>query len=165
MIMGQKQQVYDALEKAGISFEMVEHDAVFTVEEIDKLGFEPKYQIAKNLFLRDAKGKRHFLVTVDAKRPIDIKLLEKMLGSTRLSFASEERLQKHLGLTKGSVSPFGLLNDSEGAVEFYLDEKLNDGNGIGLHPNDNTASVFITAEDLIRFVKGTEHEVKILRFD
>lgn len=162
--MSQKQLVYDTLEKMNIPFEKVEHTAVYTIEEMQKLGFPAGATVAKNLFLRDAKGKRHFLIVVGAEQPVNLKYLEEPLQSTKLSFASEERLQKHLGLAKGSVSPFGLLNDAEQWVEFYLDEKLLAHQVIGVHPNDNTATVFISPENLLQFVGATGHELHSIRF-
>lgn len=157
--MSQKQMVYDALNEMNIPYRSVEHTAVFTVEEMRKLKFPPGAEIAKNLFLRDAKGRRHFLITAGAEQAVDLKALERILDSTRLSFASEERLQKYLGLTKGSVTPFGLLNDTGQSVEFYLDEALCNTRVVGVHPNDNTATVLISAGDLQKFIRATGHEI------
>lgn len=159
-----KQLVYDTLTDLGISFEAVEHPAVFTIDEMLKLDFPPDVRIAKNLFLRDAKGKRHFLVVADMEQTVDLKRMEEILSSSRLSFASDERLQKHLGLTKGAVSPFGLINDPEQQVELYLDEKLRNYQTIGVHPNDNTATVLISFEGLQKFIGATGHEVHFVDF-
>lgn len=160
--MSGKQAVYDKLKELDIPCRAVEHDAVFTVEEMSKLEFPPEAVAAKNLFLRDAKGKRHFLVTARAHQPVDLKALEGALGSTKLSFASEERLGKHLKLTKGSVTPLGLLNDPQGNVEFYLHDELRHCGSIGVHPNDNTATVFLSGASLIRFVEATGHTVNFV---
>ncbi|HHV11560.1 MAG TPA: prolyl-tRNA synthetase associated domain-containing protein [Clostridiales bacterium] len=162
--MSKKQLVYDKLADMGIPFQTVEHVAVFTIEEMQILDFPPHLKIAKNLFLRDAKGKRHFLVVVDAQQEVNLKHLEKVLNSTKLSFASEERLQTYLGLTKGAVSPFGLLNDTDNHVEVYFDKKLREGSAIGIHPNDNTATVFITFENLLKFIEAIGHQVKLIDF-
>lgn len=162
--MSQKQFVYDALSKMGISFQSIEHQAVFTVEEMKLLEFPANSQVAKNLFLRDAKGKRHFLIVADADQPVNLKQLEQVLGSTRLSFASEERLQKYLGLTKGSVSPMGLINDTGHAVELYFDKALCETELIGVHPNDNTATMFLDFENLHRFFNETGHSVNFVDF-
>lgn len=162
--MNQKQLVYDTLTGMKIPFQSIEHRAVFTVEEMQSLNFPAGSRIAKNLFLRDAKGKRHFLVVADADQPVDLKQMEQVLASAKLSFASEERLQKHLGLTKGSVSPFGLINDRACSVEVYLDEKLQGADRVAVHPNDNTATVFITFDDLLQFISSTEHKVNLINF-
>ena len=114
----EKQRVYDALEQLKIKYEVVEHEPVHTMEDMDRLGLPQKGTLCKNLFLRDAKGKRHFLVTCDEKKTVDLKTLGRQLGAGNLSFASEDRLEKYLGLKQGSISPFGLMNDTEHAVEF-----------------------------------------------
>ena len=121
----QKQRVYDALDKLGIKYEVVEHEPVHTMEDMDRLGLPEKGTLCKNLFLRDAKGKRHFLITCDENAKVDLKSLGRQLGAGNLSFASEERLEKYLGLKQGSVSPFGLMNDTDHAVEFFIDKNLS----------------------------------------
>ncbi|MDL2254348.1 prolyl-tRNA synthetase associated domain-containing protein [Ruminococcaceae bacterium OttesenSCG-928-I18] len=161
--MEQKQKVLDALGEMQIPYECVEHPAVYTIEEMQKLDFPQGAVIAKNLFLRDAKGKRHFLVVVGSEQAINLKEMEGKLGSTKLSFASDERLGKYLGLTKGAVSPFGLLNDPEGKVEFYLDDTLLKEDKVGIHPNDNTATVFISGPDIVKFAASTGHKTNPLR--
>lgn len=159
--MDKKKLVYDKLIDMNIPFQAVEHAAVYTIEEMQMLDFPPKSRIAKNLFLRDAKGKRHFLVVADAEHEVNLKQLETVLNCTKLSFASEERLQTHLGLAKGAVSPFGLLNDTANHVEFYLDKKLREGDTMGIHPNDNTATVFITFDNLLKFIGAIGHPVQL----
>lgn len=158
-----KQAVYDKLAELGIKYELVEHPPVYTIEEMQRLDFPPQSTIAKNLFLRDAKGKRHFLLVADADANVDLRSLGEKLG-TKLSFASDDRLAKYLGLEKGAVSPFGLLNDQGQGVELYLDEKLRHSALIGVHPNDNTATVFVSCKDLMKFVKDTGHDISFLSF-
>ena len=137
-----KQKVYDALAAAGIEYERVDHPPVFTIEEMDALELPHPEAVVKNLFLRDAKGKRHFLVVLPGHRQADLRTLGERLG-TKLSFASEERLEKYLGLTKGSVTPLGVLNDEDRAVELIFDEELKTMPLLGVHPNHNTATVFL----------------------
>lgn len=146
-----KQKVYDALAEAGIEYERVDHPPVFTIEEMDALELPHPEAVVKNLFLRDAKGKRHFLVVLPGHRQADLRTLGERLG-TKLSFASEERLEKYLGLTKGSVTPLGVLNDENQAVELIFDEELKSMPLLGVHPNHNTATLFLKTEDLIRLV-------------
>lgn len=148
----QKQRVYDALDKLGIKYEVVEHEPVHTMEDMDRLGLPEKGTLCKNLFLRDAKGKRHFLVTADEKTKIDLTSLGRALGAGKLSFASEERLEKYLGLKQGSVSPFGLMNDTDHAVEFFIDKSLSRCKSLGIHPLENTATVFLSFKDLDKFL-------------
>ena len=161
--MGTQQDVYDKLDELQIPFERVEHAAVYTIEDMQALDFPPGATIAKNLFLRDAKGKRHFLVVAAADAKIDLSALGAKLG-TKLSFASDERLGKYLGLAKGAVSPFGLLHDAGHNVEFYLDEKLRPCQEVGVHPNDNTATVFVACAGLVKFAEATGHKVNFVRF-
>ena len=148
----QKQRVYDALEQLKIKYEVVEHEPVHTMEDMYRLGLPQKGTLCKNLFLRDAKGKRHFLVTCDEKKTVDLKTLGRQLGAGNLSFASEDRLEKYLGLKQGSVSPFGLMNDTEHAVEFFIDKDLSRCKSLGIHPLENTATVFLSFKDLDKFL-------------
>ena len=148
----QKQRVYDALEQLKIKYEVVEHEPVHTMEDMDRLGLPQKGTLCKNLFLRDAKGKRHFLATCDEKKTVDLKTLGRQLGAGNLSFASEDRLEKYLGLKQGSVSPFGLMNDTEHAVEFFIDKDLSRCKSLGIHPLENTATVFLSFKDLDKFL-------------
>lgn len=144
--------VYETLDRMGIEYEYVEHVPVFTVEEMEKLPFPADVMIAKNLFLRDHKGKRHFLVVVRKDKNADLKRLGEALG-TRLSFASEERLEKHLRLTKGSVSPLAAVNNEDRRVEFFFDRDLAECPRVGVHPNDNSATLFMTFDDIVRVVE------------
>lgn len=148
----QKQRVYDALNKLGIKYEVVEHEPVHTMEDMDRLGLPEKGTLCKNLFLRDSKGKRHFLVTCDEKKKVDLKSLGRALGGGNLSFASEDRLEQYLGLKQGSVSPFGLMNDTDHAVEFFIDKDLSRCKSLGIHPLENTATVFLSFKDLDKFL-------------
>ncbi|HIW22281.1 MAG TPA: prolyl-tRNA synthetase associated domain-containing protein [Candidatus Dorea intestinavium] len=147
-----KETIYEKLKELKIPYEVVDHPPVFTMEEMDQLGLTKKGTLCKNLFLRDAKGKRHFLITCDENTVVDLKSLSKKLGAGNLSFASEERLLKYLGLTEGSVTPFGLLNDTNHDVEFFLDKNLTKAKRIGIHPLTNEATVFLTLKDLEKFL-------------
>ncbi len=162
--MEQKQLVYANLNEINIDFQAIEHPAVYTIEEMKTLDFPAHTTVAKNLFLRNGNGKEHYLLIVEEDQNIDLKEVKAMIASSRLSFASEERLEKYLGLTKGAVSPFGLLNDKQNEVTVYVDNQLKEANVIGFHPNDNTATVFITFEQLLQFIKATNHEVHQLNF-
>ena len=155
----QKKRVYDALDKMKIKYETVEHEPVFTMEDMDRLGLTKKGTLCKNLFLRDSKGKRHFLVTADENTKIDLKTLGRQLGAGNLSFASEERLEKYLGLKQGSVSPFGLMNDTDHAVEFFIDKDLSRCKSLGIHPLENTATVFLSFKDLDKFLWDLDVDV------
>ena len=113
-----KNDIYDLLNAKNIPFTCTEHRPVYSMEELDVLEIPADAIICKNLFLRNNNGKQHFLLTIPAATPIDLKQLATSLGSSRLSFASAERLKKYLGLQSGLVSPFGLLNDTSKSVIF-----------------------------------------------
>lgn len=154
-----KQQVYDALNTLGIEYETEEHEAAFTIEDIDKMGLFKRGVGCKNLFLRDASGKRHFLLVAPEHKPVDLKSVRAQIGCSRLSFGSEERLDRCLKLTKGSVSPFGLINDNDRNVEMIFDEDLKGENSVGFHPNINTATVWLKFDDLLKFVNSNGNEI------
>jgi Ala-tRNA(Pro) deacylase len=116
----------------------------------------------KNLFLRNKKGDRHYLVVAEHRKPVDLQALVKKLGDDRLSFGSPERLQRHLGLTPGSVSPFGLINDPAHAVRVVIDADLRDASSVAFHPNVNTATLRITSADFLRFLESTGHHVRFV---
>lgn len=159
-----KSEIYMLLREKDISYEAVEHEAVFTMEEMERAGIDRHGCICKNLFLRDAKGKQHFLVTVPDERRVDLKWLSEALGTSKLSFASAERLDKYLGVPQGSVSPFGILNDESRSVLFAADETLASLPVVGVHPNDNTATVFLSFADLRSIIEEHGNAVSLLRF-
>ena len=159
-----KSEIYALLREKGVSYEAVEHEAVFTMEEMERAGIDRHGCICKNLFLRDAKGKQHYLITVPDERRVDLKWLSEALGASKLSFASAERLDKYLGVPQGSVSPFGILNDESRSVLFAADEALASLPVIGVHPNDNTATVFLSFSDLRSIIQEHGNAVSLLRF-
>ncbi len=133
-----------------------------TVEESERLVPKLPGAKTKNLFLRDRKGKRHFLVTAPHDVAVDLEALGEALGAGRLSFASPERLQKHLGLTPGAVSLLGLVNDEARAVEFVIDRSLWNATAVHAHPLVNTATMVIAHADLERFLAATGHEPRVI---
>ena len=159
-----KNEIYAFLNEKGIPYKAVEHEAVFTMEEMERAGINAHGCICKNLFLRDAKGKQHFLVTVPDERRVDLKWLSSALGTSKLSFASAERLDKYLGVPQGSVSPFGILNDESRSVIFAADSALTSLPVIGVHPNDNTATVFLSFADLRQIIENHGNSVVLLDF-
>ena len=154
--------VFEALEALGVPYEVWEHPAVYTIEEMDALHLPDPSVVVKNLFLRDAKGKQHFLVELQKDKQADLRALGEHLG-VKLSFASEERLMKYLGLEKGAVTPFGILNDTERAVEVLLDADLECMPLIGVHPNENTATVVLKPADLVRIIERHGNPVEYMK--
>lgn len=155
-----KLKVLDYLNRLDISYEVHEHPPVFTVEEASKYRSNIAFGENKNLFLRNKKGDRHYLVTIAAAKNLDLKKLGETLGE-RLGFASEDRLTKYLGLTRGAVSPFGLINDAEKKVTFILDKDLLKNEKLGFHPNVNTQTVIICTKDFEKFLEAIGHEVMV----
>ena len=160
-----KQAIYSLLREKGISFEKLEHEAVYTMEDMDKAGITAKGTVCKNLFLRDAKGKNHFLVTVPEEKRVDLKNLAEKIGSTKLSFASADRLSKYLGVEQGCVSPLGVLNDESRSVTVVFDQELQCNDAIGVHPNDNTATVWLDFKALRRVIEEHGNEIILVKFD
>ena len=154
-----KEAVYALLRAQGIPFEVTEHGAVYTMAELKDVPLPYPEADAKNIFVRDDKKKNFYLITVRGEKRVDLKEFRKAHGLRNLSFASAEDLLAILQLTPGSVSPFGLLNDSEKRVFFYLDSQFV-GHKIGVHPNDNTATVWLDTNDLVKLIKehGTPME-------
>lgn len=144
-----EQEVYETLEKLAISFDKLEHQAVFTVDEID---FKIDGTQVKNLLLRNGSGKKYYFVIAPEEQKIDLKELGQKIGSGRLSFASEKRLMDLLGLETGSVNPFALSHDMDHKVTVVIDENIDREGNIGFHPNINTATLTIAFKDLERYL-------------
>ena len=146
-----KQDILEMLQKSGVPFTAVEHPAVYTIEEMEALGLPHFEAVAKNLFVRDAKKRNYYLLVAPHAGQVTLTDFAHRAGTTRLSFASPEDLQAILGLYPGAVSPFGILNDEQKMVQVYLDQSFA-GQMIGVHPNDNTASVFLQSDDLLKML-------------
>lgn len=151
--------VEDYLTRLGIGFECHEHPPVATVAEATRYwgGIEALH--AKNLFLRNPKGSRHFLVVLGFTRRADLAALAAHFGEKKLGFASPERLKAHLGLTPGSVSPFGLINDPGHRVEVAMDAAIREAARVAFHPNVNTATLVLGAEGFRRYLAAVGHTV------
>lgn len=141
------------LKGKGIPFEVTEHEPVFTIEEMERLGLTKLGTVCKNLFLRDGKGTKRFLVVMREDRRADLKRLSAQLNASRLSFASAERLMKYLGLTQGAVTPLGILNDASHQVIVVLDKGLLGEKRLGIHPCENTATLWISCPDLLKVIE------------
>lgn len=157
-----ERRVYEALDALGIAYTRHEHPPVFTVEEAEQhwQGIEATH--CKNLFVRNKKGNAHYLVVAERSRAIDMKRLASVLGEDRLSFASPERLAAHLGLTPGSVSPFGILNDAARGVVVVVDQELRGAPRVGFHPNVNTCTITLAFPDFERFLASRGNTVRYL---
>lgn len=158
MIIREEQEVYDVLNLLNIKYKRYEHKAIYTVKEGKELEISIPGKMCKNLFLKNSKGDINYLVILDEDKNINLKLLAKQIGSTRLSFAAEEKLFEKLKLTPGSVTPFGLINNTDSDVAVLIDEELANEEKVNFHPNTNTATIGISYVDLERFVKWHGNE-------
>ena len=146
----QKAEIYDYLDQRGIWHEITEHPAVYDMAEMAAVDLPYPDSDAKNLFVRDDKRRGYYLITVRGDKRVDLKAFRRQQQTRPLTFASPEELGALLGLLPGSVSPLGLLNDGERRVQFCLDRTFLEPPGlIGVHPNENTATVWLRTEDLI----------------
>lgn len=150
--MNGQPELYKTLEELNIPFEYYEHPPAPTIEEAKKYWKDLEATHCKNIFFRNHKGNRHYLVILEHTRALDIHDLEKRLKQGKLSFASPKRMMKYLGVTPGSVTPFGLINDNENHVHLFLDENLKKSESISFHPNINTASLVISFKDFEKFL-------------
>ena len=143
--------ILEVLNKLNIKYDMQEHKAVYTVEEMQEIFLDMQGTGCKNLFLNDAK-KNLFLYTLPEDKRADLKTLPEKISSKRLSFANENDLKIYLGLIPGAVTPLGIINDKEQKVTVVLDKELKNKNVL-IHPNRNTATISIKYDDLIKFIK------------
>lgn len=159
-----KQEIYNFIKNKNIWYEITEHKAVYNMEELNEIDLPYKEYDGKNIFVRDDKKRNYYLITIKGNKKVDLKIFSNTYHTRRLSFASENDLINILNLKPGSVTPLGLLNDRESKVIFYLDEDfLNDQGIIGIHPNDNTATIWLKVQDLINIIKEHGNQVNIIK--
>lgn len=153
--------VINFLNEKNIEYMLHEHPAVYTIDEMNQLGLPHTQWIAKNLFLRDDKKRNYYLLVVRENKKINLKELRVMIDSRPLTFASEKDLDQKLGLIKGAVTPFGIINNHEHDVKILIDTEF-EHHLIGVHPNVNTATVFLQANDLMTCLKDTGNSCEYL---
>jgi Ala-tRNA(Pro) deacylase len=154
-------QVYEALQRMQIPFDYYEHPEAPTIEIAAQFYRGEGTTLCKNLFFRNHKGNRHYLVIMDSRHAMDIHDMEHRLHQGKLSFASPERMMKYLGVRPGSVSLFTLVNDANHEVTLFVDRQLLEAEKVSFHPNDNRASLVITRDDMLRFIReiGNLYEI------
>ena len=157
-----KREIYDYLTDKGIWFEVTEHKAVYNMADVSQIAVPYPEADAKNLFVRDDKKRNYYLITVQGDKRIDLKEFRRKNSTRPLTFASSDELMAVMGLIPGAVTPFGILNDTECKVQVYIDSAFTKPPGIiGVHPNDNTATVWLKTEDLICIIKEHGNVVSV----
>lgn len=159
---GQK-ELYSLLEELSIRYEYHEHPPLATIKDAVTHWKDYNSGRCKNIFFRNHKGNRHYLVILEHLRQLNIHDLEKRLKQGKLTFASDRRLMKYLGLEPGSVSPFGLINDRGKNVHLFIDEKLDEFDRLAFHPNINTATLVISKPDFLKFLDHTGNTYEFIR--
>lgn len=160
-----KAEIYTLLRKMDIPFTVTEHKAVYNMVEAGSLHLPYPEAEAKNLLVRDDKHQHYYLLTVQGDKRVDLKAFRRTYGMRALSFASAEELAALLGLFPGAVTPLGLLNDGTCQVQLFLDSAFTEPPGcIGVHPNDNTATIWLQTADLIELLRRNGSIVHIADF-
>ena len=155
-----KEQIYRYLKQKNIWYEITKHKAVYNMKDLQDIDLPYPEGDSKNLFVRDDKKRNYYLITVKVTKKVDLKEFRHQNNTRPLSFVNEKELLELLNLKPGSVTPLGLLNDKEHKVEFFIDNELLEEPGIiGVHPNENTATVWLKTRDLITILK--ENNVKV----
>lgn len=156
-------RLYDILSKLNISFDYHEHPPAPTITEAKVYWKDLDATHCKNLFFRNHKGDKHYLVILDHMQQLDIHDLEKRLKQGKISFASSERMEKYLNIKPGSVSPFGLINDEKKHVQVFCDSNLQKSTKISFHPNINTASLVLQFSDFMKFMEWTGNRYSFIQ--
>ena len=156
------EKVLAYLNEKGLEFSWYTHPEAPTIEIARQYWKQDGSKHCKNLFFRNHKGNRHYLVVLDCERDLDIHDLEKRLHQGKLSFASPQRMEKYLGLQPGSVSPFGLINDIDNHVHLFMDKNLKDETSLSFHPNDNHATVVIATEEFMRYLDAVGNSFEFI---
>ncbi|MGE3958827.1 MAG: prolyl-tRNA synthetase associated domain-containing protein [Vicinamibacterales bacterium] len=162
MVLPEEQPVLARLSQLGIPFDRHEHPPIATGDE----GLEHWERIdavhCKNLFLRNQKGTRHYLVILPVTKRAELRYVADQVGDGKLSFASAERLLRYLGVTPGSVSPFGLIHDTEHHVRVFLDRELRGATRISFHPNINTRTLVLSFADFEKYLATTWNVIRFI---
>lgn len=160
--MERQEIVFDYLNAHGIRYATYTHPEAPTIEIAKTYWHDDGSKHCKNLFFRNHKGNRHYLVVFDCDRDLAIRDLEQRLHQGKLSFASEQRMERWIGLCPGSVSPFGLINDTENHVHLFLDRNLQHYDSLSFHPNDNRATVVIAQEEFLRYLESVGNSYEFI---
>ena len=157
--------IYALLESLSIPFERYDHAPVFTCDEADAAVPNTAAVQTKNLFLRDKRGRRHILLVTSCAKSVDVKRFADQIGADHLSFGSAERLEKYLGVTPGSVTVLGLMNDTALGVELCVDADVWHTPSWRCHPLINSVTLVLARTDIERFFSHTGHTPRVLKLE
>jgi len=160
--MNKRAAVITYLEEQNIPYEIHEHPPVPTVEAALPYWKDIQASHCKNLFFRNHKGNRHYLVILEHRRQLNIRDLEQRLKQGKISFASPQRMERYLGLSAGSVSVFGIINDFENHVHLFIDKALQSASHISFHPNENNATLVISFASFLRFLESSGNSYEFI---
>ena len=161
--MEPREKVLMVLESLRIEYKLYDHRAIPTIEAAAEIWKDIDSSHCKNLFFRNHKGDKHYLVILNYLQQLDIHDLEKRLKQGKISFASDHRLEKFLGLMAGSVSPYGLINDENNHVHVFIDESLKNSEKISFHPNVNTSTLVVQFSDFMRYLEWTGNSYEFIK--
>lgn len=158
-----KQEIYDYLQEKTVRYEITEHKAVYNMAELSQVDLPYPEADAKNLFVRDDKKRNYYLITVKGDKKVDLKEFRKKNNLRPLSFASESDLMNIMKLSPGSVTPLGIFNDEQIKVTVFLDQDFwKRENLIGVYPNDNTATVWLRPDDLVKLIQEHGNDIRVV---
>ena len=157
-------RTYDFLDKLGIEYQRIDHEAAFTMEVCEEIDKTLGATICKNLFLCNRQKTDFYLLMIPGDKTFKTKELSHQIGSARLSFASPQDMEKYLDITPGSVSVMGLMNDHDNAVRLLVDEDVLKGEWVGCHPCINTSSLRIKTKDMFGpVIKAMHHDMTVVK--
>ena len=156
------QQVANKLHELGITFDVVEHPPAFTTEQADSYIEGMEGVRTKSMFLTNKKKTQYYLLIMDDKKSLDMDLFKELVSANRIRMASLDSLAEKMSLSAGTVSPFGLLNNEERDIQVYFDKEIFDEERMTFHPNTNEKTIFISTEDLFKFLKDLGYSYQVL---
>ncbi|MDO4160782.1 MAG: prolyl-tRNA synthetase associated domain-containing protein [Prevotellaceae bacterium] len=161
-----KNEIYEYFDKRNVCYEVIDHNAVYNMEEMSVLTLPNSDVIAKNLFVRDKNRHTYYLIAIKGEKRINLKDFKRNNGTGSLTFADDKDMKDILELSPGSVTPLGLLNDKECKVRLFIDKDFMDSPSlIGVHPNENTATIWLRTEDLVRIIREHGNDVSIVEIN
>ncbi|MDU4378416.1 MAG: prolyl-tRNA synthetase associated domain-containing protein [Anaerococcus vaginalis] len=160
--MDQYKMVENKLNELEIDFKIVDHPPAFTTEEADKYIEGHDGVRTKSMFLTDRKKKNFYLVILDDYKRLDMDRFKDIVGEKKVKMASENSLMEKMKLPAGTVSPFGLLNNEDHDIKFFMDKEIADEEIMTFHPNTNDKTLFLKTKDLYKYLDNIGYEVNII---